>query len=428
MSLIERLLKFLVIFFKSIKYDNYSFKGAFYHTANKMLKPEEYPVAYHLAIEALKNYGKVKLIKLKLCDFIDNDLIAEGLASLILLIKNKKLLEEVNILLKNYGIPYNVNLILSCSTKELNKMKMLDRVSYEYSLPIWFVNKVIRLLGYEESLSLFKSYLERDVVWLRVNTLKISIDKAIRHLESLGVYVEEDKDFPEVLGISERYLRKVALSSLVKNYEVFIQDKASIAAVYALDPHPDEVILDMCAAPGLKTTMIAQYMENKGKIVAVDISKRRVRELVKIIRKSNAKNVHVMIADSRLDNFKAHFDKALLDAPCSSSGAISIDPSLRVRLERTNIPSLIRVQEELLLNAINLSEITVYCVCSILPEEGEKVIDYTLGKVKLLRLSNIPGTKGYPGYYCSPFVRRLFPHIHRTQGFFIAKLLKLEHA
>lgn len=298
------------------------------------------------------------------------------------------------------------------------------KISILTSHPEWFVKKLENIMGREETEKLLHANNEIRVTWLRVNTLKISVENAIRKLEKENIIVEEDKDFPEVLKIIKAE-KPVVTSSLHGRNEIFIQDKGSVAVVHALKPEPGDIVLDACAAPGMKTTLIAQHMENKGKIIAVDISPRRIQFLKKMVKSAGAKIVYPILGDSAKLKTK-NISKILIDAPCSSSGVLQSNPDIKVTLTPKRVKRLSLFQKIILQNMLEILEesgVLIYATCSILPEEGEKQIDAIFNKVKL-ETPLIPGTKGYSNFKCEAFVKRLFPHIHDTSGFFISRILK----
>jgi len=308
-----------------------------------------------------------------------------------------------------------------------NLVKNVDwakRISILTSHPEWFVTKLENVMGREEAEKFLHANNELRIMWLRVNTLKISVENAIRKLEKENIIVEEDRDFPEVLKVV-RAEKPVVVSSLHKRSEVFIQDKGSVAVVHALGPEPGDIILDACAAPGMKTTLIAQHMENKGKIIAVDISPRRIQFLKNMVKSAGVKIAYLILGDSAKLKTK-NITKILLDAPCSSSGVLRLNPDIKITMTPERVKTLTRFQRILLQNMLEVLEkdgVLVYATCSVLPEEGEEQIETIIERVKL-ETPQIPGIGGYRSFTCSPLVKRLFPHIHGTSGFFISKILK----
>lgn len=303
----------------------------------------------------------------------------------------------------------------------LKRRSKLEKLSILYSHPSFFIKRIMGLLGEGEALELMKANLSSKVIWFRVNRLKMNVEDALATFERDGVRVEGDKDFPALFRLVDAEI-PLPLTPYFDDRRIIVQDKASVAAVYALDPRPGERVLDACAAPGMKTALIAELMEGEGELTAVDISAERARRMERILDLSGASNVKIMVADSR--TLTGEYDKVLVDAPCTSSGTFASTPEAKWKLDEKQIGSYTSIQKALLENALKLVReggVVVYSVCSIFPEEGEEVVDSVLGRAELIELS-IPGEKGYEGFECSSMVKRFFPHKHQTNGFFIAKL------
>ena len=300
-----------------------------------------------------------------------------------------------------------------------------ERLSILYSHPSFLVKKFISLLGENEAVELMKANLLSKTVWFRINELKMQVEDALAFFEKEGILVEQDKDFPDVFKVVDAEF-PLPLTPYFEDRRIIIQDKASVAAVYALSPRPGERILDACAAPGMKTALIAQKMKGDGELTAVDISPERVSRMKWILELSGVKNVRVLVADSRSLSGE-YYDRVLVDAPCTSSGTLSSTPEAKWKINEKQIESYVSIQKALLENALKIVKddgVVVYSVCSVFPEEGEAVVDGVLDKAELVD-PEIPGDKGYPGFVCSSKIRRFFPHRHGTNGFFIAKLTPL---
>jgi len=317
--------------------------------------------------------------------------------------------------------------------KDINVEELVDRkdkikfLSIKYSYPKFIAKRLVELLGEEEAEKVFKKDL-KATEWIRINTLKVDIDKAVKKLEKMGVIIEKDKDFPELYKVVKS---KVPLSTLklVREFKVIIQDKGSVAVVHALNPAEGEVIIDATAAPGMKTSLIAQLADNRAYVIAIDISRRRIYEMKNLLNKMNVRNVDIVLADSS-NLGKMRGDKVLIDAPCSNSGAIGKDPALRIILEKEeNILRHTIIQWKLLENFIKNNENIIYSVCSYLPEEGEEVIKKAIEKygINLVR-PKVLGVNGYKKYNFSRNIRRLFPHLHSSTGFFISYIEKFKRA
>jgi len=250
----------------------------------------------------------------------------------------------------------------------------------------------------------------------------------VRELESEGVELEVHPKLPYMVRVL-RSPKPVRLLRAVREFRAVPQDIASAVAVEHLDVRPGEVVLDMCAAPGVKTSLISMLSGGEAKVVAVDISRRRLIAAKHLLRRLGVPetSVSLVLADSTYINIRS-VDKVLLDAPCSNSGAIGKDPGIKATLTPGKVEFYRGAQLRLLSKALQLSDLVVYSVCSILPEEGEEVVTRSLTtserfRVAPHRLSRLCST-GYPGYPVSSSVCRMFPHAHLSDGFFIARLAR----
>ncbi len=295
------------------------------------------------------------------------------------------------------------------------------------SYPKWMYDRLTNLLGREEGETLMRSLNERKW-WLRVNTLRASPEKVVRELEREGVEFEVDSRVWFLIKVVKSP-KPVRLLNVVKSLQAIPQDKASVYTVLALDPEPGDVVLDMTAAPGMKTSLIIALTECRTKVVATDISSKRVDSMRALLRKLVGRvcEPEIVLADSIKPPLRPSFDKVLLDAPCSNSGAIHKDPSVKVNLTEGKLKYYSVLQEKLLRQALRLGSIVVYSTCSLFPEEGEEVVERVLGgdvEAKLIKpLEGLPS--GYCSYRYSNYFTRFFPHIHESDGFFVAKFLAL---
>ncbi|WXG40287.1 MAG: RsmB/NOP family class I SAM-dependent RNA methyltransferase [Candidatus Freyarchaeum deiterrae] len=304
----------------------------------------------------------------------------------------------------------------------LNKLDKNGQISLKYFHPTYLVSKFVEIFGYDEAVELMQANNQKKTVWLRVNTLKSSMEDAIQTLEKGGAGVQRDEDFPEVFRLLETE-NPVPLTPVFRDRSIIIQDKASVAVVHALDPKPGECVLDACAAPGMKTSLISQKMGNAGLIVAVDNNQARLNKMKELLEISGVKNVEFKLADSRKLS-EGEYDKILVDAPCTSSGVIQSSPEMKWRLNQNQVDWYSSIQKDILENTLNLLKkngTLVFSTCSVFPEEGEQVIDAVKEKVVILKLE-VPGSEGYKGYTFSPKIKRFFPHKHGTQGFFMCKM------
>ena len=220
----------------------------------------------------------------------------------------------------------------------------------------------------------------------------------------------------------------------------YSQEAASMIPPIALDPKPGELILDMAAAPGSKTTQIAMHMENKGVIVANDVDVYRISALAENLQKQGAANVIITKVDGRkFKDFGIKFDKILLDAPCSGTGAIRKSYKTLETWSNSAIRRLSSLQKQLILSAFDSLKgggILVYSTCSVEPEENELVVNYLLekrdnAKIEKIEIPNLKRSepflewKGKKLFDDIKYTIRLWPWDNDTEGFYIAKIKKL---
>jgi 16S rRNA (cytosine967-C5)-methyltransferase len=263
--------------------------------------------------------------------------------------------------------------------------------------PDWMEKRLSTLYDIGE----LKKSLIRKTTWFWVNTLKADEDKVIKSLENKGVVLERDKDYPFLYKLINGNLSK---TEEFREYKVVIQDKASVSVVATLSPKKGESIYDMTSAPGVKATLIMVLTENGAKLTLSEVEYKRLIREVNFMKNVgvNLDRVNIIHGDATHLAFSKKFDKVLLDAPCSSSGMISNEPTVLLRLTERKVLELSKLQMRLLDKALFLSNTVVYATCSIFPEEGEEVIKNVSHKVV--------------------FSKRFIPYIHGTEGFFVSKL------
>jgi 16S rRNA (cytosine967-C5)-methyltransferase len=194
---------------------------------------------------------------------------------------------------------------------------------------------------------------------------------------------------------------------------------------FLLSPQPGERILDACAAPGGKTTHLAQLMQNSGEILANDKDPHRLRKLEENIRSLGIQTVRVTQADIGAPEGLGTFDRILLDAPCSSTGVIRRNPDVKYRHVLQDIIAFGKRQAQLLRAVAPLLREggrIVYAVCSIEPEEGEDVIQEFLKTTGEFRM--IDADQEFMTTFMRNGFFRTFPHKHDMDGFFGALLCK----
>ncbi|KAH8371258.1 hypothetical protein KR093_006758 [Drosophila rubida] len=222
-----------------------------------------------------------------------------------------------------------------------------------------------------------------------------------------------------------------------------IQGASSMLPVIALAPQENERVLDMCSAPGGKGSHIAAVMKNTGVLFANDSNRDRIKAVVANFHRLGIVNAVVSCEDAtKFRNIMTGFDRVLLDAPCTGTGVVSKDPSVKTTKSEIDVQRCYNLQRKLLLTAIDCVDAKsstggyiVYSTCSVLPEENEWVVDYALKKrnVKLVPLGidfGEPGFTKFRQHRYHPSLnlsKRFYPHTNNMDGFYVAKLKKFSN-
>ncbi len=306
-----------------------------------------------------------------------------------------------------------------------------------------FVERMKKLLG--DDYDKYIKILEKEPVRsIRCNTLKISPEELLKKLGKKGWTIKQPFDkHPEIMIIENKLEPGEigrALEHLLGYY--YVQEIASMLPILVLKPEKDQLVLDLCAAPGSKTTQAAAKMQNTGTIIANEVSMGRIKILVSNLEKCGVTNTIVTKKEgyhlcNRLRNQEFQFDKILVDAPCSGEGTLRSTPKTFKIWNIKSVRNLSKIQKNLLVSAVKLirpgGEI-VYSTCTHSPEENEEVLDYILREFPNIKIEKISlpvkTTKGIKKWQDKEYLEdvkyacRIYPHISDTEGFFIAKLRK----
>ncbi len=302
-----------------------------------------------------------------------------------------------------------------------------------------------QLLG-EDFESYIKILEKEPVKSIRCNTLKISPKELKEKLKQKNWKIKQPFDkHPEIM-IVENELQPGELGRTLEHLlgYYYIQELASMLPIIALNPKPNEIFLDLCAAPGSKTTQAAAKMENTGVIIANDVNIGRIKILASNLEKNGVTNTIITRKDGfslckRLKNSSLkEVDKILVDAPCSGEGTLRSSPKTYKMWNIKSVKNLSKIQKNLVANAIELLKPNgelVYSTCTHAPEENEEVVDFILKKFKDIKIEKISlpiksqaGIKKWRDKEYLEDVKyscRIYPHESDTEGFFITKFRRL---
>jgi len=310
-----------------------------------------------------------------------------------------------------------------------------DAGKYEFKQK--FIERYSKLTDFEEFKKYSLSYARRSI---RVNTLKISVEELKKRIEkdwSLdpipwckeGFWIEHK-------GVGEEKRRDVG--NLVEHSlgYIYIQESVSMIPPIVLNPKPGDVVIDMAASPGSKTTQICAMMNNEGIVIANDITGDRLKPLGLNLQRCGITNSIVTLMKAQKIR-GLEFDKILLDAPCSGTGTIRKSLKTILIWNPTMVSRLASTQKQLIENAFSLLKTggeMVYSTCSVEPEENEGVISFLLEKFSNAKVEeinlNIKRSKPFvefEGQNYNPEVSkclRIWPQDNDTEGFFVAKIRK----
>ena len=414
---------------------------------NKSMSSQDENLIRELVYGVLENkiyidyiISKASKIRIKKIHFQIIEILRTGIYQIVFMdrIPHSAAVNEAVNLAKKYGhkgtIGY-VNGILRAIVRDkesFTKIDNKDRVKYlstKYSYQEYMVKRWIKEFGEEFTENLCKSNNEKQLLNIRVNTIKITKEKLQKRLENMGLDIIEAKYAKDCLIVKNPF--RITETQEFKKGLFTIQDQSSILVGQITNPKENSLILDLCAAPGGKSTHLAQLMNNTGKIISRDIYDHKISLIQENIKRLGVKNIETEIANAlELDeNLVNKVDYCLVDAPCSGLGLIRRKPEIKINRNEEDIYTLVKLQKEIINIAkeyVKVGGILIYSTCTIEPEENILLIQGFLKENTNFKLINIENELDYKekldtlkdGYI------QLFPNIHNTDGFFIAKMIR----
>ena len=302
-------------------------------------------------------------------------------------------------------------------------------LSKKYGYPTWMTSRFIEIIP--DTQKLLEVLASKPRKYIRINTLKTKVEDLVERLLAIGFDIKQTI-LPNVFEItSEKFSLGSTIEYLLGYY--YIQDLSSCLAVEELDVSAGQRVLDMASAPGGKTTYLAQKMNNNGVLIALDPSKKRIRSTFFNLMRCGVRNTLVYQMDAtNVFQLGIRYDRVLLDAPCSCEGVISRDRSLLDNHYPGLINKCAERQRALIHAAIKVTKpggLIVYSTCTFAPEENEIAINSILNMYDNIEIEPVAiGERGLTTFgqfnmnSSLKDTKRLYPHIHGTLGFYIAKL------
>ncbi|MEH2002655.1 MAG: 16S rRNA (cytosine(967)-C(5))-methyltransferase [Nostoc sp.] len=308
----------------------------------------------------------------------------------------------------------------------------VERLGILHSFPDWIIQVWLEQLGLAETEQLCEWMNQSPTIDLRINPLRTSIEEVEAALQSVNILVRRIPHLPQALRLIGNAGSIQKLPGFKEGWWT-VQDSSAQLVGHLLDPKPGEVVIDACAAPGGKTTHIAELMADKGKIWACDRTPSRLRKLQENSQRLNLQSIQIYIGDSRhLNQFQNTADRVLLDAPCSGLGTMHRHADARWRQTPESVRELSLLQKQLLTHTsifVKPGGVLVYATCTLHPAENEEVISAFLAESPDWQIESASGVELPDSVHSTPqgwF--KVWPHRQDMDGFFMVRLRKTNNS
>lgn len=309
---------------------------------------------------------------------------------------------------------------------EIEFRNRIDQIAYDLSFEPWMIRMFIKQYGEKQTIEILKGLNNTPEVTVRVNNLKGNYEDVYEALEELGYNIEDGSVCPEAIYIDGG--RGLDKNILFEEGKITVQDESAMLIAPLLDVQKDQIVLDLCSAPGGKTTHIAELLENTGEVRAYDISEPKLELVKENCERLGITNVKLEAMDASKLNVDliGLADRVLIDVPCSGIGIIRKKPEIKWTKTRKNLKDIIEVQRNIMKNAweyLKKDGIMVYSTCTLNKEENEENIEWFLENNKDATIEKIFIGKGSNLKYDNIGTLTILPDEY-MDGFFISKLKK----
>lgn len=298
-------------------------------------------------------------------------------------------------------------------------------LSIQYSHPEWMIERWIERFGIQDTKHLCVWNNTKHPLTIRVNTLKRNFSEFIQYLSDNNLTVDVGQNLENMFRI--RSGSSLFQSEWFSNGYFSVQSQSSALAVLAMEPDPNDTIIDLCAAPGGKSTYCAELMKNSGVIVSSDTSVKRLHLLKDSVKRLGITCINIVCSDYTSFKYKGA-DKIIVDVPCSGLGTLHQKPDIRWKRRKSDLAELAELQYSILSGSTKLLKTggtILYSTCTIEPEENENVIGRFLDRHPHFRLEQCSAIQKI---FTSKkdMLYTLLPFKHNLDGSFIAKLREIE--
>lgn len=303
---------------------------------------------------------------------------------------------------------------------------LVKHLSIRYSYEPWLVKNWIKNFGKEFTEELLQANNEKPVLYIRTNTLKITREDLLDKLKKEGIECEKVNLLEDAITVKN--LKNIEKNKLFKEGYFQIQDLSSMLVGHIINPNKNSSVLDVCSAPGGKSTHLGMLMENTGIVVARDIFDHKLKLIDDSVKRLGLSNIKIEKQDAAVldEDSVEKFDYVLVDAPCSGFGIIRRKPDIKYK-NKDEVEGLPKLQKEILLKSskyVKKGGLLIYSTCTIEDKENIKIVEDFLKENSDFELEPIENIKidlenQHKGYI------KLYPNIHGTDGFFISKIRKV---
>lgn len=259
----------------------------------------------------------------------------------------------------------------------------IDELGYKFSFEPWMIRLFIKQYGEERTMKIMAGLNETPKVTVRVNESKGEYDEVFENLEEIGYKIEEGYACPEAIKIEGG--KGVESNELFKEGLITVQDESAMLVAPLLEINKGEKILDLCAAPGGKTTHIAELLDNTGEVLAFDLHENKLSLIEENAKRLGLTNIVCKTMDATKLNpdYISYGDKVLIDVPCSGLGIIRKKPEIKWNKTRQQLRDLVEIQRDIMENAwqyLKPGGILLYSTCTLNKEENEDNLKWFLSK------------------------------------------------
>jgi 16S rRNA (cytosine967-C5)-methyltransferase len=308
----------------------------------------------------------------------------------------------------------------------------VERLGVLHSFPDWIVQVWFEQLGFAQTEQLCEWMNQSPTIDLRINPLRTSMEEVEAALQSVGVVVKRVSNLPQALRLTGSSGPIQKLPGFSEGWWT-VQDSSAQLVSHLLNPQPGDVVIDACAAPGGKTTHIAELMGDKGKIWGCDRTSSRLRKLQENSQRLNLQSIQICIGDSRhFTQFQNTADRVLLDAPCSGLGTLHRHADARWRQTPESVRELSILQKELISYTsafVKYGGVLVYATCTLHPAENEEVISAFLAEFPHWQIeSGQSFDLPYSAHSTPQGWFKVWPQRQDMDGFFMVRLRKTNNS